>query len=183
MSELTVDGSDVKVVDVENERLRERRLKLIEVHRRGIDICKGVAALASEYGVAASSVRWDWETRGKWLPRLVDVSDVELAKASLIDEFDAVLRECWVGVEVMKSKESWHGYNGAVKNLRETLVARGEFLQSLGVLPKAALEYKVESRKEEVKVGVDRNDSEVLSQAARILDKAEGSAKRSDVLH
>lgn len=171
------------LVDVENERLRERRLRLIEVHRRGVDICRGVEALAEEYGVKVSSVKYDWEVRGKWLPGLVNVDDVELVKASLIDEFDAVLRECWSGVEKMKVAEAWQSYNGAVKNLRETLVSRGEFLQSLGVLPKAASEVKIESKSEKVEVKTSESERDILNKAANILNKKGVSTRESGELH
>jgi hypothetical protein len=172
-----------QIVDIENESLRERRLRLVEVHRRGLDICKNVALLAEEYGVSSWGLIEDWKVRGRWLPGLVDLSDVPLLKASLVGEFDAVLRECWEGVERMKAAESWHCYNGAVKNLREAVVSRGEFLQSLGVLPKAAVEYRVDSKSEVLEVKLDESDFDLVNRARKVVNGQIGGKEQPSSLH
>lgn len=178
MSELSV-VSDVDAC--RREHVRERRRRLVDLHRKGL--IGELPALAREFGVAEQSLSNDWARRKDWLPSIVEVKDVAFASAEIVDEFDAVLRECWVGVERTKEAKSWMAYNGCLKNLRELLVCRGEFLQSLGVLPRMASEVKFEHSKEEVKVPVNRSDSDVLSAAARIWYKENGGQKQSGKLH
>jgi hypothetical protein len=159
----------------------ERRKEIISLHfHRGLT-CETMRNIAEKYGCSYQNVCIDWKRRNHWMHFIVHYDDQEKFTRDLVFEFKAALDECWHIVEMAKAKGTLGPANAAIRNMTEILGKETELLQSMGRLPKepTVLEQKIE----QVPVNVSNSDAEILSQAARILNKAESSPNEPAGLH
>jgi len=160
----------------------DRRRKLFELYMGGNVDEEKLRAFGAEYGLTVNGVYDEWKQRREWLPTLVGLEDI----GTLMYEEIAAWR-CFVADLMDRANrfEKGGGKTASVSCLKVAYDARkfmDEFMQSLGLLPRAA-NVNVVERIEPSGVKMSESDAEVISRAAAILNKAGGSAEKPGSLH
>jgi virulence-associated protein VapD len=102
--------------------------------------------VAQEFGVSIHAIRCDWERRGSWMPQLLLLNDVQALQADIIGKWIAYLDLCMSNAQLYKL-DNKRASNESLKNYAQGLDHLANLLQSMGALPKIALEQTVTVKK------------------------------------
>jgi hypothetical protein len=122
----------------------------------------GVKALAEKWGVSESAIYGDWERQDEWRSHLLDLKNIDAYTEKEVNRYHALVDECWRVVGEARERAGVTGLNGAIKNLRESIVDEREFLQSIGCLPQMPREVNVNQKSASVEVKLDERDIDSL---------------------
>jgi hypothetical protein len=125
------------------EKISERRKKMLKFHFRGISATEWVSLVAQEYGITEIAIWQDWRRRKSWLSKVFNLNDV-------VDEINMNM------VELMNVKEeAWRTYHkaenaqskaAALKIVARAIVDKIEILQSLGEVHREPQKIEIEGR-------------------------------------
>jgi hypothetical protein len=160
----------------------DRRRKLFELYVSGNVDEEKLRKFGAEYGLTVNGVYDEWKQRREWLPTLVGLEDI----GTLMYEEVAAWRVFVADLQARAQRfDDEHSRTASVSCLKVAFDAKrflSEFMQSLGLLPRAA-NVNVVERIEPSGVKMSESDAEVISRAAAILNKAGGSAEKPGSLH
>jgi hypothetical protein len=142
-----------------------------------------VKRLAEKWGVSEKAIYQDWERQSDWRSRLLDVTNIERYTEDEVCKFKALVSECWVAVQEVRERGGLSALNGAMKNLRESLVAEQEFLQSIGCLPMVPREVNVNQKSASVEVKLDERDIDSLRRIRIAAARQDIGKEQSSGLH
>lgn len=159
----------------------ERRRRLFELYMSGnVDEAK-LKRFADEYGLTVSGVYEEWKSRREWLPTLVGLEDVGTLMYEEIAAWRVFVSDLTVRAQRFEDNGNKTASVSCLKIVFDARRFMDEFMQSLGLLPKAA-EVRVE-RVEPVGVKMSESDAEIISRAASVLNKAERGSEKPGGLH
>jgi hypothetical protein len=145
-----------------------------------------IRALAKELNCNEWDLYNDWKNRESWLPKHKAGEATEKDVADMVAKFDELVSECWRVLREVRERGGLNALNGALKNLRETLVAQSQLLQSIGYLPKVASEQKIEVKSEQIefdKVDYTEEEWKLLSEAMLVIHKLCPQNKNKNSIH
>lgn len=142
-----------------------------------------VQDLAKSIGVSAQVLYEDWSCRDRWLPAFLRLREVELLVLDEVAGWQSYVHENLEMARRYDKEGAKSAANTAMKNVREAKGVLSDLLQSMGCLPKVAIQYEVDQKLESVEVTVSGTDVDYLNKAAGILNKADGRQKRPENLH
>lgn len=139
------------------ENTLDRRLKLLKLEGEGFTKEEITRQLTGEYDVTARTIRYDFEQRGKWQPKL---KEMEQALLQTLNRHDQLYRKA-VMTYLQASKPSAQMY--ALNLLRSLNKDRFEMLQSSGVIVKAKDQLEISGEPLVVEVWQEEEDDESAS--------------------
>jgi hypothetical protein len=170
--------SELKVLDKDHIRLRRERLISYMYGGQGT-----LRDLAKELGVTEKEIYNDWSRRDSWLDEFLDLRNVRQLSFDVVLGVLDGLQKCRVMVDKYDAEGAKSAANGAMKNFLNGYAMLSTLLQTMGSLPKVAIQYEVDQKIESVEVKASESDIDYLNKAANILNKAGGSQKRPENLH
>lgn len=159
----------------------ERRRKLFELYMSGNVDEEKVRRFGEEYGLTVSGVYEEWKSRREWLPTLVGLEDIGTLMYEEVAAWRVFIIDLTDRAQRFEDKGNKTASVSCLKIVFDARRFMDEFMQSLGLLPRAA-EVRVE-RVEPVGVKMSESDAEVISRAATILNKAERGKEKPGGLH
>lgn len=125
--------------------LHQRRLRTMQAA-----YCKNESFqdIAKDYGLDWHTVAQDWSRRATWLPQFLQLDDACALQADIVGKWIAYLDLCMDMAQKYKL-DNKHASNEALKNYAQALDHLASLLQSMGTLPKAALEQSITVKKEQ----------------------------------
>jgi len=116
------------------ERISERRKKMLKFHFRGIAATDWVPILAKDYGIGEDAIWKDWFRRKSWLAKVFDLADVADEINMNMVELMNVKEEAWRTYEKAENAQS---KAAALKIVQRAITDKIGILQSLGMIYKA----------------------------------------------
>ena len=168
-------GSDRQII--------ERRQKLVRLHNLNLANDVSIEGLAKEYGVAKQTLYNDWSCRKDWLAESLGVEDSSALVLNVCARWDGFLGLCLEWAQKFVDDGSKSQANVALKNYREGLAQYGEFLQSVGRMPRQAQELHVDSKSASLEVKVNESDLGVLDRARKIVNGQVSGKEQPESLH
>jgi hypothetical protein len=140
MSQPLDEDKVLKCLPDELDKLDERRIHTMAAYFMRNKTFEDVA---KEFGVSVHAIRNDWERRSTWLPQLLLFDDVKELTTGLLAKWVIYLWECANMARRFDKDGNKHAANEAMKNYREGLTNLTDIAQSIGMIPKVALELQV----------------------------------------
>jgi len=132
-----------------------------------------VQELAKSIDVNAQVLYDDWSCRDRWLPSFLRLREVELLVLDEVAGWQSYVQENLEMARRYDKEGAKSAANKAMKNVREAKGVLADLLQSMGCLPKVAIQYEVENKVQTTEVKCNEPDAGVLNKAAAILADAE----------